>query len=162
MYIILAAITGGLVILSMIINSRLADKIGVLQGTFANYIVGLVFTLVLVMLLKGPKGFITNNLHQVPFYGFLGGFIGVMVVATSNVIIPKIPAIYSALLIFIGQVFTGIVIDYIRLSSVSKGKIIGGLIIVLGLLYNTNLDKKQSGEEKEEEKIVKETIIDNH
>lgn len=160
MYIILAAITGGLVILSMIINSRLADKIGVLQGTLVNYIVGLTFTLVLVMILKGPKEFITNNLSNVPFYGFLGGFIGVMVVATSNVIIPKIPAIYSTLLIFIGQVFTGIIIDYIRLSSVSKGKIIGGLIIVLGLLYNTNLDKNQMG--KEEEKILEETIIDNN
>jgi transporter family-2 protein len=146
----------------MIINSRLADKIGVLQGTFVNYIVGLAFTLVLVILLKGPKGFITNSLGDVPFYGFLGGFIGVMVVATSNVIISKIPAIYSALLIFIGQVFTGIIIDYIRLSSVSKGKIIGGLIIILGLLYNTNLDKKDMGKEKEEEEITKEVIIDNN
>lgn len=160
MYIILAAITGGLVILSMIINSRLADKIGVFQGTLVNYIVGLTFTLVLVILMKGPKGFITNNLGGVPFYGFLGGFIGVMVVAASNIIIPKIPAIYSTLLIFIGQVFTGILIDYIRLSSVSKGKIIGGLIIILGLLYNTNLDKKDM--EKEEEKIAKEVIIDNN
>lgn len=160
MYIILAAITGGLVILSMIINSRLANKIGVLQGTLVNYIVGLGFTLVLVMILKGPREFITNNLSNVPFYGFLGGFIGVMVVATSNVIIPKIPAIYSTLLIFIGQVFTGIIIDYIRLSSVSKGKIIGGLIIVLGLLYNTNLDKEQI--EKEEDKISKESFTDNN
>ncbi|WP_097027991.1 DMT family transporter [Clostridium peptidivorans] len=161
MYIILAAITGGLVILSMIINSRLADKIGVFQGTLVNYIVGLTFTLVLVILMKGPKGFITNNLGEVPFYGFLGGFIGVMVVATSNIIIPKIPAIYSALLIFIGQVFTGIIIDYIRLSSVSKGKIIGGLIIILGLLYNTSLDKKDMVKEKEEEKITEEAIIGN-
>lgn len=160
MYIILAAITGGLVILSMIINSRLADKIGVLQGTLVNYIVGLAFTLVLVLLLKGPKEFITNNLNNVPFYGFLGGFIGVMVVATSNVIIPKIPAIYSTLLIFIGQVFTGIIIDYIRLSSVSKGKIIGGLIIVSGLLYNTNLDKKQI--EKEEDKVSKKSVTENN
>ncbi len=66
-----------------------------------------------------------------------------IVVSASNVVIPKIPTMYTTLLIFIGQIFTGIIIDYLRLSSISKGKIIGGLLILLGMLYNSNVDKKQ-------------------
>ena len=49
--IIIAFITGALVILSMVINSSLGKKIGVLQGTFINYIVGLI-GIVVVLLIK--------------------------------------------------------------------------------------------------------------
>ena len=66
-----------------------------------------------------------------------------MVVASSNIIIPKIPIIYTSLLIFVGQLFTGILIDYLRIGFVSKGKIIGGILILLGLIYNSNVDKKE-------------------
>jgi transporter family-2 protein len=66
-----------------------------------------------------------------------------MVVASSNIVIPKIPTIYSTLLIFIGQIFTGIIIDYFRAGFVSKGKVIGGVLILVGILYNSNVDKKE-------------------
>jgi len=141
-YIILAAISGCLVILSMIVNSRLADKIGVLQSTFINYIVGLSITFILVLFTGSLNNFQLNSLDNIPLWAFLGGFIGVMVVATSNIIIPKIPIIYSTVLIFVGQIFTGIIIDYIRVGHVSKGKIIGGSLIVLGMIYNSTIDKK--------------------
>lgn len=140
-YIILATISGCLVILSMIINSRLADKIGVFQGTFVNYSVGVLITLILALFTGTLSGFELSSLNNIPIWAFLGGFIGVMVVASSNVVIPKIPVIYTTVFIFIGQIFTGIIIDYIRLGDISKGKVIGGILIILGMLYNTNIDK---------------------
>ncbi|HAG44573.1 MAG TPA: EamA-like transporter family protein, partial [Clostridium sp.] len=92
---------------------------------------------------KSTYNFNIDNFSNIPFYAFLGGLIGVIVVSASNVVIPKIPTMYTTLLIFIGQIFTGIIIDYLELSSISKGKIIGGLLILLGMLYNSNVDKKQ-------------------
>ena len=142
-YIILAMIGGCLTILSMIVNSRLASKIGVLQSTLINYIVGLFVTFILTIFTGSLRSFQFNELNNIPFWAFLGGFIGVIVVATSNVIIPKIPIIYSTVLIFIGQIFTGIVIDYIMEGSISNGKIIGGTLIVLGMIYNSNIDKNE-------------------
>ncbi|WP_315117834.1 DMT family transporter [uncultured Clostridium sp.] len=141
--IIIAFITGALVILSMVINSSLGKKIGVLQGTFINYIVGLIGIFVVLLIKYGGIGIPFNHLQSVPLWAYLGGAIGVIVVATSNIIIPNIPTIYSTLLIFIGQLGTGIVIDYLTMNMVSKGKILGSILILLGLLYNFYIDKKE-------------------
>jgi bacterial/archaeal transporter family-2 protein len=142
-YIILAIIGGCLTILSMIVNSRLAGKIGVLQSTFINYVVGLLIALILAVITGSLNIVKINNFTNIPLWAFLGGFIGVMVVASSNIIIPKIPIIYSTVLIFIGQIFTGIIIDYVMKGSISKGKIIGGLLIIAGMIYNSNIDKNE-------------------
>ncbi|GAA0123110.1 MAG: DMT family transporter [Clostridium argentinense] len=142
-YIILAMIGGGLTIISMIINAGLAKEIGVLRGTLINYIVGLSVISILMLFSKNTYGFNIGNFSNIPFYAFLGGLIGVIVVSASNIVIPKIPTMYTTLLIFIGQIFIGIIIDYLQLNTLSKGKIIGGLLILLGMLYNSKIDKKQ-------------------
>lgn len=142
-YIILAFITGAMVILSMVINSRLGKKIGVLQGTFINYVVGLIGISMVLLIKEGGINVSMNKIYGIPAWVYLGGVIGVMVVSISNVVIPKIPAIYSTLLIFIGQIVTGIVIDFITADTVSKGKIIGSILILGGLWYNFYIDKQE-------------------
>lgn len=142
LHIILAFIAGCLVLLSMIINSHLAKRIGVFQGTLVNYIVGLLFTILVLLFRNNAINLSFNSLSKIPFWAYLGGLIGVMVVAISNIVIPKIPTIYSTLLIFIGQLFTGIIIDYFTGNLISKGKIIGGFLVIAGLTYNFNIDKK--------------------
>lgn len=142
LYIILAFIAGGLVLLSMIINSHLAKRIGIFQGTLVNYIIGLLFTILVLLFRNNTMNLSLNSLSKIPFWAYLGGLIGVMVVAISNIVIPKIPTIYSTLLIFSGQLFTGIIIDYFTGNLISKGKIIGGFLIIAGLTYNFNIDKK--------------------
>jgi len=146
LYIILAVIGGFLTILNMVINAGLGKRIGVFPGTFVNYVVGLSLILILVLMMGNPLDISTFS--NIPFYAFLGGALGVTIVASSNIIIPKIPAIYTVLLNFIGQIFAGVIIDYIRFDYISKGKIIGGILIILGILYNTNIDKKQLTEGK--------------
>ncbi|MBU3191972.1 DMT family transporter [Clostridium bowmanii] len=142
-YIILAVLCGCFTIISMIINSHLAKKIGVLKGTLINYIVGLLSTIVLMLIVNSSLKLYYSSFTKIPWWALLGGMIGVVVVASSNIVLPKIPTIYTTLLIFIGQLFTGILIDYFRVGFVSKGKIIGGFIILIGLLYNSNVEKKE-------------------
>lgn len=138
MYIIIAFVTGGLVILSMITNSRLSEGVGIFQGVFINYVVGLIVS-VMILLFNLKTVNIGNN---IPWWAYLGGVFGLTVVALSNILIPKIPTIYTTLLIFLGQLFTGIVIDFFIGNGVSKGKLIGGVLISVGLLYNLMIDKK--------------------
>lgn len=38
------------------------------------------------------------------------------------------------------------IIDYFNLNLISNGKIIGGLLVILGLAYNLIIDKKQLNE----------------
>ncbi|MBU3128213.1 DMT family transporter [Clostridium tagluense] len=143
LYIMLAVLCGCITIISMIINSHLAKKIGTLQGTLINYIVGLTTTILLMIIVKSSVSLSYSSFTKIPWWALLGGLLGVIVVASSNIVLPKIPTIYTTLLIFIGQLFTGILIDYFRVGFISKGKIIGGLLILLGLLYNSNVEKKE-------------------
>jgi len=143
LYIILAILCGCITIISMIINSHLSKEIGVFQGTLINYVVGLISTILLIIIVKDPISLSFDSYNKIPFWALLGGMIGVVVVASSNVVIPKIPTIYTTLLIFMGQLFTGIIIDYFRMGFISKGKIIGGILILLGIIYNSKVDKKE-------------------
>jgi len=143
LYIILAILCGCITIVSMILNSHLARKIGFLQGTLINYIVGLSSSILLIAVVKGHVDLSFSSYSNIPVWAFLGGIVGVIVVASTNIVIPKIPTIYTTLLIFMGQLFTGIMIDYFKNGSISNGKIIGGLLILLGIIYNSNVDKKE-------------------
>ena len=139
MYIIIALMTGSLVIISMIMNSRVGDEIGLFQGVFINYVLGvLVSTIILLFNLKT-----INIASNIPWWAYLGGIFGVVIVSISNIIIPNIPTIYTTLLIFVGQLFMGMIIDVLTKVDVSKGNIIGGLLICIGLFYNLIVDKRQ-------------------
>ncbi|SHI98799.1 Uncharacterized membrane protein YdcZ, DUF606 family [Clostridium cavendishii DSM 21758] len=140
--VILAVIGGILTTLSMIINSSLGKRIGVFQATLVNYFVGLVTTSIVVIFIGNKMQLSLNDFSKMPFYIFLGGVVGVSVVYSSNRIVPKIPVVYSTLLFFIGQIVAGIIIDYILLKTVSTNKIIGAIIITIGILYNSRVDKK--------------------
>ncbi|WP_432405375.1 DMT family transporter [Wukongibacter sp. M2B1] len=142
-YIVFAFFTGCLTIISMIINSKLAMKIGALQGILINYIVGLLFSILFLLINLNSMVFSTEVLIHVPVWAYLGGAIGVIGISINNIVVPKIGAIYATLLIFIGQLFMGITIDFFIGNSISKGKIIGGLLILGGMVYNSYIDKKQ-------------------
>ena len=52
--------------------------------------------------------------------------------------------IYLTLLLFIGQLFTGMLLDYLVAGDFSLNKIIGGVLVIAGLSYNLWIDTKRS------------------
>ncbi|MTI47141.1 DMT family transporter [Sporosalibacterium faouarense] len=142
--ILLSILAGVSIVLARIINANLAKHIGLLQGTFFNYIIGLFVALIVFLLVNKP--FTINNLSfsSLPLWAYLGGLVGVLVVGLSSYMTHKIPTFYLTLLIFIGQLFAGIIIDYLSLNQVSIGKVMGGLLVLSGLSYNLILDKKKN------------------
>lgn len=142
-YVIVAFMAGILSLLSMIVNSNLGKRIGVLQGSFVNFLVGVISALIMVLIMD-RNIILIGSLTNMPLWAYLGGSLGVIIVIVSNIVIPKIPTIYSTLLIFIGQLFTGIVLDYFMGIEVSMGKVIGGILIIAGMTYNSIVDKKEN------------------
>lgn len=148
--VIATALTGFTIVMNRIINSRLAERIGLFQSTLFNYITGL-FVSVLFMLFSKEtialKGF---DFGSVPFWAYLGGLVGVIVIVLSSYLTPRISALYLTLLLFIGQLFTGIIIDFFNTGDFSWSKLVGGLFVVAGLAYNLVLDsRKESGKSGE-------------
>ncbi|KEH89313.1 membrane protein [Clostridium novyi A str. 4540] len=142
-YILVAILAGASIVVSRVINFSLADKIGVFQGTFFNYIVGLLFSIIFLVI-SNDTLFIQNSLFKsLPWWAYLGGLVGVLVVVLSTYLTPRISAFYLTIFIFLGQLFTGIIIDYFVLREFSIGKVFGGILVLLGVVYNLILDKHQ-------------------
>lgn len=141
-YILIAILSGITIVISRIVNANLAEKIGLFQSTFYNFLTGLLFSILIWIFTKENFNLHTIANSNIPVYSYLGGIIGIFSISLSNYIAPKISTFYMSLLIFIGQIGIGIFIDYIVLNEISKGKLIGGLLVTIGLSYNLFLDKK--------------------
>lgn len=143
MYVIIALVTGGLIIISMIINANLSKRVGVIQGTAVNYIIGLIFSIILFTISRDWVLLSRINIIELPKLYLLGGLLGVLVIMNNNVIVPKIPAAYTTILIFTGQLVAGILIDYVKLGVFTKGKVIGGILVISGLLIDVIMNKRK-------------------
>lgn len=142
LYILLAILSGVSVVISRIINSKLAEEIGTFQGTFFNYLTGLIASTIFLLITKDYINIPPIHELNLPIYSYLGGSIGILVVVLSNYTTPKVSSFSLTLLVFIGQLSIGIIIDYFNSNTLSVGKLIGGLFILIGLTYNIVVDKK--------------------
>lgn len=145
MLMILLAILGGvLTTLSMIVSSTLGKKIGLIQSTIIHYIGGLIGGVFILIGIGSASTLSIVDMSRMPLYIFLGGIIGVIVVYTSNIVIPKIPVVYSTLLMFSGQMLCAIIIDTIVMGEFSWQKLLGAIVVILGIFYNSKVDSKEN------------------
>lgn len=141
LYICIAILAGCSIAIARVINANLATQIGIFQGTFFNYITGLAFSLLFLVFSNESFNMSYTTLQSIPFLAYLGGLVGVVVIGLSNYIIPKISSFYLTLLIFIGQLGMGIVLDFFSSHEISIGKIVDGLLVLMGLTYNLIIDR---------------------
>lgn len=147
MLMILLAMFGGvLTTLSMVVSSTIGKKVGLIQSTIIHYIGGLVGGVFILIGLGSSSVPAILEMSKMPLYIFLGGIMGVIVVYTSNIVIPKIPVVYSTLLMFSGQMLCAIIIDAIVMGEFSWQKLIGAIIVILGIFYNSKVDAKENKE----------------
>mgnify|MGYP002773555093 CR=1 FL=1 len=116
-YVLFAILCGVTNVLSRSVNFVLSDKIGMYQSTFFNYVFGLAGS-ILILLISGE----TFKLFSASSYN----------------------APYLTLLLFVGQLFTGIIIDGLSTGKISIYQVVGGLLVVIGLSYNLYIDKVNS------------------
>lgn len=140
-YIFLAFLTGITIVINMMLNGKLALKEGIINGVIINYFMATISSIILcaIMLESMPSYW---AIKSVPIPYLLGGLIGVFTTYMFNIIVPKVSAVYIVILRFIGQILTSAIIDYIYLGIFSKGKVIGGLLFLIGLILNAKVDNK--------------------
>jgi len=134
---------GGGTVAARTFSARLAGVAGVQVSTFFNYLIGLSLALPVFFIFGGgetPLGGITFSSE---WYIYIGGLLGVGLIATSNIIVPKMAAFYLTLLLFIGQVFAGIIIDAVLDGAFSIRIFLGGILVAAGLGANFLLDRRK-------------------
>ncbi len=142
MHIIFSLFAGGLVILCISINGRLANQVGLIQAGITNYLVGLICSIFYFIIINNGSSPILYS--SIPFYYFLGGVVGSVIMLLNSIIINNLSAVYVTVLVFIGQLSIGVFIDYLREGDLPVGKVIGGMLILSGLIVYVKGGEKDS------------------
>lgn len=144
--VIVSLLAGVTIVMARTVNARLAEETSVLKSTFINYVTGLAFSgaILAVVIACGLEQEFAFRFSLPTVWIYFGGLIGVLVVMIANVITTKVPSFYMTLLLFIGQVFTGLLLDVILTQTFSQRNLFGGLLVAIGLSINIWLDKRKA------------------
>ena len=125
-------------------NSSFAKAKGAVFSARQNAISGLAGTIIYAALLMPEETL--HGFTLLPSASFLsiitGGTLAIVVVVSTNLVIPRIPAVYSALLLSCGQILTSIVIDTFLYDLFSPSLLIGSLVMLAGIGLNFSADRK--------------------
>lgn len=132
--------SGVTIVLSRSLNGCLSKHTDAYNGTFYNFLTGLITSallLLIVSLFHAPLSFTfkTSNLYM-----YLGGLIGVANVMLLNIVVPKISPVLLTLISFITQLISSMILDACILQIFSLTKCLGCFLIIIGLIiYQINL-----------------------
>ena len=143
-YILFAILCGVTNVLSRSVNFVLSEKIGMYQSTLFNYIFGLSGSFLLLLISGETFKLFTSSSYSAPWFVYAGGLLGVIVVTMLSFLSSKVSSFYLTLLLFVGQLFTGIIIDALSTGKISFYQLVGGALVVLGLTYNLYIDNVNS------------------
>lgn len=71
LYIFIAILAGASIVVGRIINSNLAEKIGVFQGTLFNYVIGLFFSFIFLFLSNESLNITNTRIKSIPLWGLI-------------------------------------------------------------------------------------------
>ena len=137
--VIVCLLAGVTVLVSRLINARQAAHSGLLGSTLINYAVGLTGSLLLLLFTGGGQS--VSFAISGPFYIYLGGVMGGVIVLISSFCVGKIPSFYMTLALFLGQVLAGVLLDMVLAQAFPVNSLIGGLFVLGGLSVNLTLDR---------------------
>ena len=143
-YILMGVFAGIMTMLQMTYNSSFAKAKGAVFSARQNALSGLAGTVVYAaFLMPGETLHGLTLLHDASLITIVtGGLLAVAVVVSTNLIIPEIPAVYSALLLSCGQILASIVIDTYLYDLFSFSLLAGALIMLAGMILNFLADRK--------------------
>lgn len=135
---ILSILTGSLLAIMLSLNGTVSQIAGNYASTVIIHTVGLIGIIFVLIATKSK----IKNTRSVPFYMYTGGLIGVLTVIFSNASFSKLGVSLTTSLCLLGQLVASIIIDHfgwfnLAVNKFNKKKIIGLIIIVLGILLMT-------------------------
>lgn len=141
--VICATLSGITIVLSRSINGVLSQRLGPYQSTFFNYFTGFITSLILLLLVGFPYLHVINIASLDNPIIFIGGAIGVFNILILNIIVLKVSPIQLTLITFIAQLISGMILDFCFYQMFSIQKIIGCLIVILGMVLYQMAEKNR-------------------
>lgn len=109
-----------------------------LQAAFLSFVIGTILLAVLVLLQNQPKPSL-QQLSQIPWFLWLGGFLGVYAISLSIYTAPKLGFLTLSGLIIFGQLAMSLLLDHFGWLGTEKmpvnwQRLLGAIIIFVGVL----------------------------
>lgn len=146
LYLLMGLAAGALTMTQMVYNSTFAKAKGPLFSARQNVISGLIGMVIFSFITKPSETM--NALRAVPSVPFFlivgGGVLACWVVVCTNIVIPKIPAVYSALLLSAGQLIASLILDTVIYSTFTPALLIGSIIMMAGMFLSFLADRKEA------------------
>lgn len=134
-------LSGASVVTSRSVNAELAEVSSPLISTWYNYTVGLTGALLLWAFAVATKASsFTQTFSPSPIL-YTGGLLGVGTVLMLNLTVKKMPAFLMTLIMFIGQLSAGILLDLILGAPLSPQQLAGCLVTSIGLVVHLTADR---------------------
>ena len=134
-------LTGVTIVVSRTINASLAQQTSIIKSTFFNYGTGFALSLILLFAAGRSEPMVTRFSFDPNVWIYLGGILGVCIITLLNAAVSRISSFYMTLLLFAGQVFTGLIIDMILSGSLCLYDLLGGALVCAGLAQNLIVDR---------------------
>lgn len=142
LFIGLAFLNGIINIINKMINLQAKLRLGTANGTLINYLEGTALSLILAAFLQGPDPADFSVFQRIPPVYLLGGVFGLISMVLVLKGMAKTRIVYSTVLILIGQLGAGFLIDSMAAGKLDPFKILGIAFVVLGVLLDRYLSNR--------------------
>lgn len=138
--ILIVTIAGTLAGMQIPINSLLSSRIGSLEGAFVVHLVGTVFAGAGLLLFSLGAASSSGGLaawRNAPWYAFLGGVFGVLLVTALNFATPKLGVSATIVIFLVAQLIVGAIIGHFGwletpVKPIDLAKLIGFALLIAG------------------------------
>ncbi len=133
---VIAAISGIAMAIQGSVNSALGKVVGLWESTFIVHLTGLLLVALLLFVFRVGDGSMSRFL-QAPWYVYIGGALGVLIIYSVVLSIPKVGVAPATTAIILGQVFTAGLVDHLGLFGLQKTpfnlySVVGSLLMAGG------------------------------
>lgn len=133
--VILIGIIGGAAVgIQSQIAGSMGQRVGGTSGSFIIHLGGTILSGLLLLIRGGEK---IRDWQTLPWYMLIGGVFGLILYQTLNVTMPRLGSTMAIVLIIVGQLVTGVLIDHFGLLGavvrpVDLPRIAGILLLLVG------------------------------
>jgi len=138
----IAVFNGIINIINKMINLQAKLKLGTANGTLINYLEGTVISLLIMLFMGTSKLTDLSYLRTIPALYFFGGLFGSLSMVLILIGMAKNQISYSTIIVLIGQLGAGLLIDSIVTQKIVPVKIIGIVLVIIGVVIDKYLSRK--------------------
>ena len=147
-YYIAAFLNGFFNSVNKMINVKAGQFFGTAKGSLINYVEATVLSLALVCLTASPSELAPEHVFSVPAWVYLGAVCGLLAMVLIIVGTLHTHVLVSSILALVGNLGMALVLDYVFYHVFSWQRVVGILLILLGITWIEKTKALQSQEAK--------------